>query len=175
MHITCTEKTKIELLQSVTHFYKFGIRQFVVIRGDGKIHEDGFKYASELIQSIRNNFLDVAIYIAGYPENDGEIEFTNKKINLGINACITQICFNSEKITQFRKHIQVPVLPGLILPTEKSIEFVKKLGIELPVVRDPSVFLRKQIETLIDCGFHHFHFYTLNNIDNLLFLFYDTL
>ena len=175
LHITCTEKTKIELLQSVSHFYKFGIRQFVVIRGDGTIHEKGFKYACELVEAIRNNFLDVAIYIAGYPEKDEEIEFTKKKIELGVNACITQVCFNSAKIAQFRKNIQVPTLPGLILPTEKSLEFAKKLGIELPLVQNPSAFLRKQIEELIDRGFQHFHFYTLNNIDNLLYLFYDTI
>ena len=175
LHITCTEKTKIELLQSVSHFYKFGIRQFVVIRGDGTIHEKGFKYACELVEAIRNNFLDVAIYIAGYPEKDEEIEFTKKKIDLGVNACITQVCFNSEKIVQFRKNVQIPTLPGLILPTEKSLEFAKKLGIELPLVQNPSAFLRKQIEELIDREFQHFHFYTLNNIDNLLYLFYDSI
>ena len=175
LHITCTEKTKIELLQSVSHFYKFGIRQFVVIRGDGTIHEKGFKYASELVEAIRNNFLDVAIYIAGYPEKEDEIEFTKKKVELGVNACITQVCFNSLKIAQFRKNVQIPTLPGLILPTEKSLEFAKKLGIELPLVQNPSAFLRKQIEELIDRGFQHFHFYTLNNIDNLLYLFYDTI
>jgi len=175
LHITCTEKTKIELLQSVSHFYKFGIRQFVVIRGDGTIHEKGFKYASELVEVIRNNFLDIAIYIAGYPEKEEEIEFTKKKIDLGVNACITQVCFSCEKIAQFRKNIQVPTLPGLILPTEKSLEFAKKLGIELPEVQNPSLFLRKQVESLIDRGFQHFHFYTLNNIDNLLYLFYDSI
>ncbi len=177
LHITCTEKTKIELLQSVTHFYKFGIRQFVVIRGDGTIHANGFKYASELVEVIRTNFLDVAIYVAGYPENDAELEFTNKKIELGVNACITQVCFDSKTIAKFRDNLKLPVLPGLVLPTEKSLDFSKKLGLALPTadINDQSLFLRKQIEELIDNGFHHFHFYTLNNIDNLLYLFYDSI
>ena len=135
-------------MQSVTHFYKFGIRQFVVIRGDGVIHEKGFKYASELVEVIRKNFLDVAIYVAGYPENEAELEFTNKKIELGVNACITQVCFDSATISKFRDNLKLPVLPGLVLPTEKSLEFSKKLGLALPNgnIDDQSSFLRKQIE-----------------------------
>ncbi len=149
----------------------------MVIRGDGTIHANGFKYASELVEVIRKNFLDVAIYVAGYPENEAELEFTNKKIELGVNACITQVCFDSKTIAKFRDNLKLPVLPGLVLPTEKSLDFSKKLGLALPTadINDQSLFLRKQIEELIDNGFHHFHFYTLNNIDNLLYLFYDSI
>lgn len=162
-------------MQLISHFYNFGIRQFVIIRGDGTILPNGFQYASQLIEVVRKNFLDVAIYIAGYPEKPTEITFTKEKIELGVNACITQICFDGEKIANFAKQIQVPTLPGVILPTEKSLEFAKKLGIFVPNITDPPFSLKEQLENLISKGFHHIHFYTLNNLDNLLYLFYDNI
>lgn len=103
------------------------------------------------------------------------MEFTKKKIELGINACITQISFNIEAIVYFKDKLQIPVLPGLIFPSAKSLEFVKKLDIATPTVHDPTEFLRNQVKNLIHAGFQHLHFYTLNNIDNLLFLFYDSI
>ena len=173
LHITCTEKTKIEILQSISHFYNLGIKQFVIIRGDGNILQNGFQYASELVRAVRNSFLDVAIYIAGYPEKDDELQFCHKKIELGINACITQICFDANALFNFKQKLKVPVLPGLILPTQKSLDFAKQLGINVPKIENPEAFLEKQIKDLISFGFKHLHFYTLNNLDNLLFLFYD--
>ena len=175
LHITCTEKTKIEVLQLISHFYNFGIRQFVIIRGDGNIASLGFQYASQLIEAVRRQFLDVAIYVAGYPDKPSEIEFTRNKIDLGVNACITQICFDVDKIDNFAKQIKIPVLPGVILPTEKSIEFAKQLAIDVPKITDPPLFLKQQVETLTKKGFRHIHFYTLNNLDNLLYLFYDNI
>ncbi len=175
LHITCTEKTKIEILQNISHFYNFGIRQFVIIRGDGNIIENGFKYASDLVFAVRNSFLDVAIYIAGYPEKELELEFANKKISYGVNACITQICFNAQKIFDFKSKLSIPVLPGLVLPTEKSLHFAATLGIEIPPVHDPTNFLKSQVQKLTELGFKHLHFYTLNNLDNLSFLFYDSI
>ena len=162
-------------MQLISHFYNFGIRQFVIIRGDGKIPANGFQYASQLVESVRKNFLDVAIYVAGYPEKPQEIQFTKHKIEFGINACITQICFDSSKIDDFSKQLRVPVLPGVMLPTEKSLEFAKKLGLQIPHIPDPPKFLQNQVQSLISKGFRHIHFYTLNNLDNLLFLFYDNI
>ena len=175
MHLTCTEKTKLEILQTVTHFYNLGIRQFVIIRGDGKIVDDGFKYACELIEFVRLRFVDIAIYIAGYPEKDSELEFTNHKINLGVNACITQICFNTQKLINFKQKVAVPVLPGVVVPSQKTISFASKIGVEVPIVHDPTEFIKQQIIDLSLAGFRHLHFYTLNNISNLLFLFYDSI
>lgn len=136
---------------------------------------NGFQYASELISAVRKNFLDVAIYVAGYPEKLSELEFTNKKVQLGINACITQICFDSDKLYDFSRELQIPVLPGVIFPTEKSVNFSRKLGINVPKIDDPSIFLKNQISELIKYGFNHIHFYTLNHLDNLLYLFYENI
>lgn len=146
-----------------------------MVRGDGVIVNNGFKYASELIEFVRNNFLNVAIYVAGYPEKDSEIEFLRNKVELGVNACITQICFNVEKIYNLKSQVKIPILPGLIFPTDKSISFAKKLGLDVPIIDDPADFLKSQIQNLIQKGFNHIHFYTLNNLSNLSFLFYDNI
>ncbi|QED23493.1 methylenetetrahydrofolate reductase [Candidatus Deianiraea vastatrix] len=175
LHITCTEKTKIEVLQNIKHFYNFGIRQFVIIRGDGNILTNGFQYASELIAAARKEFFDIAIYIAGYPEKDNELQYTKMKIEYGVNACITQVCFDAEKLIDFAKKIKIPIIPGLILPSEKSINFAKKLGVFTCEIPDPKAFLKDQITHLQEGGFSHFHFYTLNNFDDLLFLFYENI
>ena len=175
LHVTCTEKTKIEIIQNISHFYNLGIRQFVIIKGDGNIVQNGFQYASDLVAAIRNRFVDVAIYIAGYPEKQSEDEFTKLKISLGVNACITQICFDTKKLIEFKAKFAIPILPGLILPTTKSLEFAKKLGVFTPSIENPREFLKNQVDELIKNGFQHLHFYTLNNLDDLLFLFYDSI
>ena len=141
----------------------------MAVRGDGNIAEDGFQYASDLILSIRNSFFDVAIYVAGYPEKPEEFKYLQDKISCGINGVITQICFDSNKIANFANSLKLPTLSGLILPNEKTFSFAKKLNIELPQnIENPDDFLTNQIANLTKLGLKHFHFYTLNNIDNLL-------
>jgi methylenetetrahydrofolate reductase (NADPH) len=169
LHITCIAKSREEILEIINFFYHKGVRQFVAVRGDGEVLENGFKYALDLISSIRNNFFDVAIYAAGYPEKPEELKYLEDKISCGINGVITQICFDSSKISNFANSIRLPTLPGLILPSEKTCLFAQKLNIDFPQnIIDPLNFLKQQIESLKASGLRHFHFYTLNNIENLL-------
>jgi methylenetetrahydrofolate reductase (NADPH) len=169
LHITCIGRSQNDILQIVESFYSQGIRQLIVVRGDGEIIESGFKYASELISAIRNAFFDVAIYVAGYPERPEEFKYLQDKIACGVNGVITQICFNPKKITKFAQNLRLPTLPGLILPNEKTFAFAKNLNVSLPRrVANPEDFLQKQISKLLDSGFKHLHFYTLNNIQSLL-------
>lgn len=194
-------KTRSEILSIVEYFYNRGIRQFVIIRGDGEILENGFKYASELVKEVRRSFFDAAIYVAGYPEKDSELQYLHEKASYGINGVVTQICFDNAFIGDFSNKTNIPVLPGVIYPSEKALGFASKHNISVPrelighaKINDSvrhkddanafdvevkfadfegarKAFLKNQVQNLVDRGFRHVHFYTLNNIDNLSFLF----
>jgi methylenetetrahydrofolate reductase (NADPH) len=171
LHITCIGKSKNDILKIVEEFYNLGIRQFVAVRGDGEIPENGFSYASDLISGIRKKFFDIAIYAAGYPENPHDLDFLHNKISYGVNGIITQICFDAKIVEDFSAKLNISVLPGVVLPDEKTLSFAQKLGIAVPdKIPDPPAFLHNQVQSLMNYGFKHIHFYTLNNIDNLSFL-----
>ncbi len=171
MHVTCVGKSKDAILWIIGEFYNIGVRQFVAVRGDGEILPEGFFYASDLIAGIRKKFFDVAIYVAGYPENPADLCFLRNKISYGINGIITQICFDAKAVEDFSYGLNISIFPGVVLPSERSLSFAQRLGINVPnKISDPKTFLKNQVQSLINYGFKHIHFYTLNNVDNLLFL-----
>lgn len=170
LHITCVLQTKEQVLGVISHFYKRGITRFVIIRGDGEVLEDGFKYACELVRDVRLQFTDALIYVAGYPQKPSEIASLEQKISYGINGVITQVCFDTKAILDFKKIVKVQTFVGLIYPSEKALKFAEQCGINVPKIEDPKGFLENQVKILKSLSQSHIHFYSLNNIDNLLYL-----
>ncbi|MAR62404.1 MAG: methylenetetrahydrofolate reductase [NAD(P)H] [Flavobacteriaceae bacterium] len=133
-----------------------GIDNVVALRGDAiksetyfTPHNDGHKYASELVNQITNlnkgvylEDLEVAtktnfcIGVAGYPEKHMEapsmksdLHFLKEKIKLGADYIITQMFFDNKKYFEFvdlckKKGINVPIIPGL-----KPISTLKQLNL----------------------------------------------
>jgi methylenetetrahydrofolate reductase (NADPH) len=133
-----------------------GIDNVVALRGDAIKSEtyftpnkDGHKYASELVNQIKNlnngvylEDLEVAtktnfcIGVAGYPEKHMEapsmksdLHFLKEKIKLGADYIITQMFFDNNKYFEFvdlceKEGINVPIIPGL-----KPISTLKQLNL----------------------------------------------
>ncbi|NIP29305.1 MAG: methylenetetrahydrofolate reductase [NAD(P)H], partial [Candidatus Dadabacteria bacterium] len=107
-HLTCVGSTRDDIDGILDNITDKNIRNIVALRGDppvdGKINENSYKYANELVAHIRDyeqrNNIKFGIAVAGYPEKHLEaesmeidIENLKKKINAGSDIIITQLFF----------------------------------------------------------------------------------
>ncbi len=97
-------------------------------------------YANELVDLIRENFPEMGIGVAGYPEvhpesTDPETDLENlkRKVDAGANAIYTQLFFNNQHFYDFRERcvragIDRPIIPGIMPITEfKRIQRITKM------------------------------------------------
>ena len=160
-HLSCVNMTKDRLNQLLDKYKGLGVKRLVVIRGDFPDNRtsdsEDFRYASELIEFIRNVSGDYFhISVAAYPEFHAEcpcstqdlINFKNK-IAAGANSAITQFCFNSDAYFRFNDSCQAlgimtPIIPG-IMPIQdyaRLMRIAKLCGAEIPL------WLQKRLESL---------------------------
>ncbi len=128
MHITCTHRSKSELLQIVDDLlHHTSINNIMALRGNRPLsgswqkHPEGFANACELVQALRSKFSDkLGIAVAGYPEGhreDGfppdpsyvrtqpyykELEYLKQKIDAGADFIVTQLCFDLDQLCRYR-------------------------------------------------------------------------
>jgi len=148
-HLTCVGTTKEELKEIIQSFYDEGFRNIMTLRGDPPKGEDtfvattnGFRYASDLVAFIKENFPEICMGVAGYPEKHPEALSQNEdlkhlkyKVDQGGDFITTQLFYDNQVYFDFVKNlkqmgIEQPVLPG-ILPV-LNVEQVKRFGITLP-------------------------------------------
>lgn len=154
--------------------------------------ENGFAYASELIEFIHNSGLDFSIGAAAYPEvhmearsSFNDLNNLKKKVDSGAQFLITQLFFDNKVYFQFveecrRKGIHIPVIPGIMPITSYNqiAKFTEMTGTSIPesftsrladLKDDPDGlskegidFATRQCEELLEKGAPGIHFYTLN-------------
>jgi len=195
-HITCINTTRQMIDDLLQEYQDLGINRLIVVRGDLAEKETqffDFSYASDLICYIRRQYGDAfKIFISAYPEfhpesKDLQDEWLNlkKKVDLGVDAAITQYFFNPDAYYQYVEHcrkmgIQIPIIPGImpIHDYDKLKRFSKKCQAEIPMWLDkrlqayrnqPQSLLQLGIEvvtqlceSLLAYGAPGLHFYTLN-------------
>jgi len=78
-HFTCVGSTRAELVEWLKFAWSAGVRNIMALRGDApagqtefKPVDGGLKYANELVSLIRENFPEMGIGVAGYPEKHPE-------------------------------------------------------------------------------------------------------
>lgn len=144
-HLTCVGSTRGELLDIVGQYHADGIRNIMALRGDPPKGQtefvpcpDGLRYASDLIALLRENFPDLCLGAAAYPEKHPEaasmeedLTHLKTKVDAGASFLTTQLFFDNEHYFEFldacrRRGIDLPVLPGL-LPA-LSLAQVKRFG-----------------------------------------------
>lgn len=198
-HLTCVGSTREELRSYLQTAAQRGIEYIVALRGDPpkgettfKATEGGLRYASELVELIRQEFQDsFGIAVAGYPEVHQEcpsfevdLENLRRKVDAGADIVITQLFYDNVDFYRFRDAcdklgIKVPVVPGILPVTNlaqiKRItsmckarlpdEFVERLGKSDDEQWQFDVgveFARQQVQDLIHAGVPGVHFYVLN-------------
>ena len=198
-HLTCVGSTKTEIGETLKRLADGGIRNILALRGDPPKGEtefrptpDGFRYASELVQFVRESKFDFCVGAACYPE--GHVENRNletdlghlvTKVQAGADFLVSQLFFDNEDYRAFVRRarsvgISVPVIPGLMPVTNVSqIErFTQMCGSRIPqelyrrlkiVASDPAAVVATGVQWCVDQGrallrdgAPGMHFYTLN-------------
>ena len=194
-HLTCVSSTRDELHEIIQGFYDEGFRNIMTLRGDppkGSTEfvatQDGFRYASDLVGFIRENFPDICMGVAGYPEKHPEapsmeedLKNLTYKVDQGGDFITTQLFYDNQLYFDYvdrlsESGVTIPVLPG-ILPI-MSLAQVQRFGTALPealsekleAAGDDKAAQRQigvewatdQIAELIDRGAPGVHLYIMN-------------
>lgn len=136
--------------------------------------------------------LDFCVGVAGYPEKHFEaaslkldIQNLKKKVEAGADYIVTQMFFDNQKYFDFVSRcrdegIKVPIIPGLkMIKNEKQLRSLpKNFYIDMPdelvdqITSKPDqasefgkLWMKKQVQGLLDAGVPCVHFYVLNNVD----------
>jgi len=198
-HLTCVGHSREEIRAILERFQSAGYQAIMALRGDTPrgmdefpVAENGFRYATELVNFIKENFPNFKIGVAGYPEKHPEassmeedITHLKKKVDAGGELVVTQLFFDNEDFFRFRDTcreagITVPIRAGILPPVNlKQIvkfcgfcgarvpEKLKKLlekadGEPLKELETGIQWTKNQVEDLIARDVDGIHFYALN-------------
>ena len=197
-HLTCVGHSRDELRTILTDLATSGVDNIIALRGDPPKGQtrfvpaaDGFRYASELVGFIRQNFA-FCIGVAGYPEKhieastiEEDLGHLKEKTDQGGDFIITQLFFDVDAYHRFvaalrRIGVNRPVIAGImpITDTDQVKRFTQLCGATLPadllrrldaaganktrVVDIGIEHATRQCEALLRGGAPGVHFYTLN-------------
>lgn len=197
-HLTCIDASRGEIDDIAREYWDMGVRHLVALRGDAPQgagdyvpHADGYAYAADLVEGLRN-VADFDISVAAYPEGHPEapdaaydLDNLKRKLDAGATRAITQFFFDADIFLHFRDRcgqagIESAIVPG-ILPITRFTQlqrFAAMCGASIPDwLRDRFSGLDDDAETrqmiaasvaieqvrhLEAEGIDEFHFYTLN-------------
>ncbi|KFE62073.1 5,10-methylenetetrahydrofolate reductase [Hyalangium minutum] len=198
-HLTCVGHTREELHDVLQKLKEAKVENVLPLRGDPPQGQKefvptpgGFRYASELVNFVREEDFTFCLGGACYPEGhvetasrDDDLRHLKAKVDAGLDFLITQLFFDNAFYFDFverarRAGINVPIVPGIMPITnyEQVQRFTRlcgatvpmRLGLQLERVKD-------QPESLVQLGVAHatvqcmellargvpgIHFYTLN-------------
>jgi methylenetetrahydrofolate reductase (NADPH) len=198
-HLTCIGAEKSEIENVLQLYRENGITNVLALRGDkpadvATLDEaiKDFPHAIDLVRFIRENFPEMGIGVAGFPEGHPEtpnrmkeLEYLREKVDAGADYVVTQLFFDNRDYFDYVERcelsgITVPIIPGIMpIMTRKGMIRMGELALGS---RIPSKLLRKvleaaddkevaeigiewatsQVQELLDHKVKGIHFYTLN-------------
>ena len=198
-HLTCVGHSKAELAQVLDRLAKDGVENVLALRGDPPRGEtvfrpadDGFRYASELVDFIKQRGYPFCLGGACYPEGhldaaDRESDLSNllHKLEAGVEFLITQLFYDNAFYFDFVRRaraagVSVPIVPGIMpITTAAQIQRITRMcGATVPMRLALEMEKRKDDpESIAQLGVAHatmqcvellaggapgIHFYTLN-------------
>jgi methylenetetrahydrofolate reductase (NADPH) len=198
-HLTCVGSTRAEIRETLRRLHDGGIQNVLALRGDPPKGEtefrptaDGFRYATELVEFIREQSFDFCVGAACYPEGhvenrDLEVDLQHlvTKVGKGVDFLVSQLFFDNDEYRAFVRRarsagILIPIVPGLMPITNVSqVErFTQMCGSRIPqelrrrlriVTNDPAAVVATGVQWAVDQGrallregAPGLHFYTLN-------------
>jgi len=195
-HFTCIGNSRENIQKEIGSYVQLGIENILALRGDfppGWTGTQGdFGYADELIAFIKEQFPDLCIAAACYPEMhlnalsfEKDIAHLRIKQDRGAEVLMTQLCHDVEAYERFREKIakagiHLPVIFGLmpVLSKESIVKMALVTGCSIP--RDLSAIIGKygdkpeefkkagkeytvnQIYKYMSAGIDGLHIYVLN-------------
>jgi methylenetetrahydrofolate reductase (NADPH) len=198
-HLTCVGHTSAQLKEILDRYAAARIENVLALRGDPPAGQrafeptpGGFRYASELVEFIRENDYPFCLGGAAYPEGhvetpsrDEDLRHLKAKVDAGLDFVITQLFFDNAFFFDFverarRVGVNVPIVPGIMPITnfEQVSRFTRMCGATVPmrlalalekVKDDPEAVMQLgvahatvQCMELLGRGVPGIHFYTLN-------------
>lgn len=198
-HLTCLGAERDELIEWLRQAQAAGVQNIMALRGDRprvsqslRASSGGFRYASQIVELIRERFPAMGIGVAGYPEkhpeapdNDTDLQNLIRKIRNGADAVFKQIFFDNSCFFRFRdqlaaRGVTVPVVPGIMPITDFDqilritsmcgTSFPEGLRTRLEAIRQDRQaqfeigveFAIDQCRQLLREGVPGIHFYVLN-------------
>jgi methylenetetrahydrofolate reductase (NADPH) len=198
-HLTCVGHTRDEMKQVLDRLQAAKVNNVLALRGDppkgAKVFQPvpgGLRYATELVQLIREGDYPFCVGGACYPE--GHIENPSRemdlknlkaKVDAGLDFVITQLFFDNAFYFDFverarRVGVNVPIVPGIMPITnyDQLNRFIRMCGTTVPMrlslqlekVKDnPEAVMQLGIaHATVQCiellarGVPGIHFFTLN-------------
>jgi methylenetetrahydrofolate reductase (NADPH) len=197
-HYTCVNASRENVETDLKALQSINVKNLMLLRGDPpkgeetfKAHKDGFRYASELISYVDENFdfcKAGACYVEKHPEAsnfDEDIANLKLKVDAGADFLISQLFFDNRYYLSFIKRarkagINCRIIPGIIpITSYKQIEkftgmsgthVPPELSVRLEEHKDNAAktyqigidYTIKQCKELLAAGAPGIHFYTLN-------------
>ncbi|MBM4088661.1 MAG: methylenetetrahydrofolate reductase [NAD(P)H] [Planctomycetes bacterium] len=199
-HLTCVGSNRDEVRAIVHEYVAAGIHNILALRGDlpagasesDAFLADGFRHAVDLVRFLKQEFPQVSIGVAGFPEGHPrtpnrlrEMDYLKAKIDAGADYMITQLFFDNHDFYDFQARcelagIDVPIMAGVMpIISRRNLERMADLaaGTRFPAgllrsirrahddesVRHVGVhWATEQVRDLIDNQVAGIHFYTLN-------------
>jgi methylenetetrahydrofolate reductase (NADPH) len=198
-HLTCVGSGRGEIHQILSKYQASGIHNIMALRGDPPkgstevaIPPDGFHFASELVLFIKQQFPDMGVGVAGFPEGHPgtpnrlvEMDHLKRKVDAGADYICTQLFFDNRDFFDFCERcevvgIKVPIIAGIMpIISRKGMARMSELALG---ARIPAKLLRamdraandayaegvgihwatEQVVDLVDHKVKGIHFYTLN-------------
>lgn len=197
-HLTCRGSERAELEGILVRYAALGIDNIMALRGDPRRGDDPpprdeLSYAQDLVRFVREQFPQMHIGVAGYPEGHPdtpnrlvEMDHLKAKVDAGADYIVTQLFFDNRDFYDFCERcalagIDVPIIAGIMPVT--SLKGMRRMADLAHGSRFPAGLLRatqraegdeyvkrvgihwaaEQVRDLIDNEVAGVHFYTLNN------------
>ncbi|MBT8763928.1 methylenetetrahydrofolate reductase [NAD(P)H] [Desulfohalobiaceae bacterium Ax17] len=143
-HLTCIGASAQSISSFLDSLNREGINNVLALRGDPPQGQEKFvpdstefKYASDLVQFIKNKYPHFCLGVAGYPEGhieagspEEDLQFLKLKLDLGGDFVITQLFFDNDLYFDFVRRVNKlgvdkPIIPG-ILPI-MNLKVIKRI------------------------------------------------
>ncbi len=197
-HLTCVSSSRDEMRAILRELRASGVENIMALRGDPPqgeagftVAEGGFRYASELIAMLAEEF-DFCIGAGAYPEIHPEaadaaadLLVAKAKVAAGASFLVTQFFFENDAYFSYvermrRAGIEVPILPGIMpitnyagvarmlamnggrMPQRLLAELEARVDEPEAVAELGVAFTALQCRDLLAHGAPGLHFYTLN-------------
>jgi len=151
-HMTCIGNTREDIRKYVGEYTAIGIENLLALRGDFPKGWNGtkgdFKNADSLIGFVRDNYPDLSIGAACYPEKhllapsfEADITHLRQKQDNGADFLTTQLCYDIDAYRRFIDRIRkagigLPVVVGVMPVLNKDAVINMTLGNGCSVSRD---------------------------------------
>ena len=202
-HLTCVGHSQDELKEIIEGFQQSGFHNIMTLRGDPPKGEDhftphpeGFRYASELVNFIKQQCPDFCLGVGGYPEMHPEaasveedLQHLKHKVDQGASFITTQLFFRNEDYFSFVEQcralgITVPIIPGILpalsfkqvqrfcsfchatVPQELLQQLEATQGDNEKSIQAGIDWAYKQIQGLLEFGAPGIHLYILNRSES---------